>query len=237
MERCDFCSVMTIIRKYISEGQEINQVDLMYELFESFMNDDNNVFFCFDNGLVCRWFKGLAKISPHITKYYLKNRSLLADDIEHNILPILYDSAMAIKEIHDLLIQDSTVSDEIKRILSKGYPCKDDCEKANYISVVLIFAMERCFVKRDVNTKRLLMSGSLSPTVKEYVFNSEVPEPCIHFCGRKTEIKEIRRLLTEHSKLFVQGIPGIGKTRWRKHTLNNTERITPILSISHTPVV
>lgn len=86
MERCDFCSVMTIIRKYISEGQEINQVDLMYELFESFMNDDDNVFFYFDNGLVCRWFKGLAKISPHITKYYLNNRSLLADDIEHNIL-------------------------------------------------------------------------------------------------------------------------------------------------------
>ena len=42
MERCDFCSVMAIIRKYISEGHEVNQVDLMYMLFESFMNDDDN---------------------------------------------------------------------------------------------------------------------------------------------------------------------------------------------------
>lgn len=36
MERCDFCSVMAIIRKYISERYEINQVDLVYKLFESF---------------------------------------------------------------------------------------------------------------------------------------------------------------------------------------------------------
>ena len=71
MERCDFCSVMAIIRKYISEGYEINQVDLMYELFESFMNHDDNVFFCFDKGLVCRCFKVLAKISPDITSFYL----------------------------------------------------------------------------------------------------------------------------------------------------------------------
>lgn len=216
MERCDFCSVMAIIREYISERYEINQVDLVYKLFESFMDDDDNVFFCFDNGLVCRWFKGLAKISPHITRYYLENRHLLSGDIEFNILPMLYDSAMAINEIHDLLVQDPTISDEIKRIFAKGYPCKDDCEKANYISVILIFAMERNFVKRDANTKRLLTSGSLSPIVREYVFNSEVPEPCIHFCGRKTEIKEIRRSLNKHGKLFVQGIPGIGKSEVAK---------------------
>ena len=216
MERCDFCSVMAIIRKYISEGHEVNQVDLMYMLFESFMNDDDNVFFCFDNGLVCRWFKGLAKVSPHITKYYLENRQLLSDDIEKNILPILYDSAMAIKEIHDLLIQDPTVSDEIKTILSKGYPCKGDCHKANYISVVLIFAMERGFVKRNANTKRLLLSGSLSPIIKEYVFNCEVPKPCIHFCGRDKEIEEIHKQLNKHTKLFIQGIPGIGKSELAK---------------------
>ena len=216
MERCDFCSVMTIIREYISERYEINQVDLVYKLFESFMDDDDNVFFCFDNGLVCRWFKGLAKISPHITRYYLENRHLLSGDIEFNILPMLYDSAMATNEIHDLLVQDPTISDEIKGIFAKGYPCKDDCEKANYISVILIFAMERNFVKRDANTKRLLTSGSLSPIVREYVFNSEVPEPCIHFCGRKTEIKEIRRSLNKHGKLFVQGIPGIGKSEVAK---------------------
>ena len=60
------------------------------------------------------------------------------------------------------------------------------------------------------------MSGSLSPIVRDYVFNSETPDPCIHFCGRKTEIKEIRRHLNEYGKLFVQGIPGIGKSEVAK---------------------
>ena len=74
MERCDFCSVMEIIRKYISEGQEINQVDLLHMLFETFIDDNNNLCFGFDNGLVCRWFKGLSKVSPNITNYYLKDK-------------------------------------------------------------------------------------------------------------------------------------------------------------------
>lgn len=112
MERCDFCSVMEIIRKFIGESRELNQVDLLHMLFESFIDDDNNLCFGFDNGLVCRWFKGLSKVSPNITNYYSKDKNSLAGDIEFNILPLMYDSAMAVQKIHDLLIRDPTVSDE-----------------------------------------------------------------------------------------------------------------------------
>ena len=74
MERCDFSSVISIIRKYISESREISQTDLLYELFAAFSEDSTNNDYVFDNGLVCRWFKGVAKISPaHIpsaTKFF-----------------------------------------------------------------------------------------------------------------------------------------------------------------------
>lgn len=216
MERCDFCSVMEIIRKYISEGQEINQVDLLHMLFETFIDDDNNLCFGFDNGLVCRWFKGLSKVSPNITNYYLKDKNSLAGDIEFNILPLMYDKAMAIQEIHDLLIQDPTVSDETKKKLTITYPCSDDEGKASFICNVLCFAMERNFVKRDVNTRKLLISGSLSPVIKDYVFETEVPPPCRHFCGRDAELEDIHQQLNQHGKLFVQGIPGIGKSEVAK---------------------
>ena len=36
MERCDFSSVISIIRKYISESREFNQTDMLYELFDTF---------------------------------------------------------------------------------------------------------------------------------------------------------------------------------------------------------
>ena len=54
MERCDFCSVMAIIRKYIGESYDISQTDLLYELFAAFANDEQNYEYVFDNGLVCR---------------------------------------------------------------------------------------------------------------------------------------------------------------------------------------
>ena len=84
MERCDFCSVMAIIRKYIGESYDISQTDLLYELFAAFANDEQNYEYVFDNGLVCRWFKGAAKISPQITRYYTDehNKKRLSSDIE-----------------------------------------------------------------------------------------------------------------------------------------------------------
>ena len=87
---------------------------MLYELFTSFIDDENSQNFDFDNGLVCRWFNGQAKISPRISSYYIDkwNKKQLATDIEQNVLPLMYDSAMAIQEIYTILIQDSTISEE-----------------------------------------------------------------------------------------------------------------------------
>ena len=76
MEHCDFSSVITTIRKYISDDRNVNQIDLLYELFASFIDDENSQDFDFDNGLVCRWFNGQAKISPRTQSVfaYIKRR-------------------------------------------------------------------------------------------------------------------------------------------------------------------
>ena len=62
MERCDFSSVITIIRNYISESKDINQTDLLDKLFMTFTEEEQNKDYVFDNGLVCRWFKGVSNI-------------------------------------------------------------------------------------------------------------------------------------------------------------------------------
>ena len=66
MEYLDFSSVITTIRNYISDAHSMNQIDMMYQLFVSFLSSDESLDFDFDNGLVCRWFNGQAKISPRI---------------------------------------------------------------------------------------------------------------------------------------------------------------------------
>lgn len=76
-----------------------------------------------DNGLVCRWLTGQAKISPKISAYYSKpsNQKKLAETIHQNLLPLMSDCNMAIQDIYTLFIQDDTISDAKKKNLASLY--------------------------------------------------------------------------------------------------------------------
>ena len=141
-----------------------------------------------------------------------ENRDLLSADIEYNVLPLMYDSAMAVGDAHTLLIQDTTISPEVKNKLTVSYPCQTDRDKADFLAAVLFFGMEREFRKRDVNNKALLAAGSFSPLMRDFIFDVRVPRPCRHFCGRDTELEKLHELLCSKGKVFVQGIAGIGKS-------------------------
>ena len=218
MERCDFSSIITTVRKYIGDDRGMNQIDLLYELFEGFLEEESSQDFDFDNCLVCRWFNGQARISPRISGYYLHtdNRNRLADDIETNILPLMCDSAMAIQEIYKILIQDGTISDQKKEQLTQDYPCHTSEEQAAFLASVLCFGMERTFVKRNAATKKLLAAGTLSPVISDFVYNGEVPKACAHFCGRNQELSTLHELISEKRIIFLQGIAGIGKSELAK---------------------
>lgn len=218
MERCDFSSIITTVRKYIGDDRGMNQIDLLYELFEGFLEEESSQDFDFDNGLVCRWFNGQARISPRISGYHLHtdNRNRLADDIETNILPLMCDSAMAIQEIYKILIQDGTISDQKKEQLTQDYPCHTSEEQAAFLASVLCFGMERTFVKRNAATKKLLAAGTLSPVISDFVYNGEVPKACAHFCGRNQELSTLHELISEKRIIFLQGIAGIGKSELAK---------------------
>ena len=101
MNRCDFSSISTYLKNHISESNQMSQPDFLYELFEDFMDDPANQDFSMDNGLVCRWMTGQAKISPKISAYYSKpsNQEKLAHTIHQNLLPLMSDCNMAIPQI------------------------------------------------------------------------------------------------------------------------------------------
>ncbi len=229
MEYLDFSSVITLIRKYINDERtvedkllkqevKIDQIHLLDLVVASFCGDTDSSDYTFDNGQVCRWFNGQARISPRIISYYMdeENRDLLSADIEYNVLPLMYDSAMAAEDAHTLLIQDTTISPEVKNKRTVSYPCRTDRDKADFLAAVLFFGMEREFRKRDVNNKALLVSGSFSPLMRDFIFDVKVPRPCRHFCGRDAELEKLHELLCSKGKVFVQGIAGIGKSELAK---------------------
>lgn len=217
MERLDFASVMTVLRRNIPDENFGNQADFLASLFwDLCFNSEASI--DFDQGQVCRWINGLAKLSLIIIGYYQEknNQKKLLKRIKENLLPLMPDSAMAVQELYDLVIQAPNVSPQKKLELTDGYSFEDDNDEAIFILDVLCLAMQLRFEKRDVRKKQLLTPGNLSHTVVDYIFDADIPRPCRWFLGRKEELKQLHTLLVDHSKVFLHGIPGIGKSELAK---------------------
>lgn len=120
------------------------------------MDDPANQDFSMDNGLVCRWLTGQAKISPKISAYYSKpsNQKKLAETIHQNLLPLMSDCNMAMQDIYTLFIQDDTISDAKKKILASLY--KPASSRLLFLAKLISFGMERQFIKRDTKIKNYL---------------------------------------------------------------------------------
>ena len=134
----------------------MSQPDFLYELFEDFMDDPVNQDFSMDNGLVCRWMTGQAKISPKISAYYSKpsNQEKLAHTIHQNLLPLMSDCNMAIQDIYTLFIQDDSISDAKKKNLTSLY--KPASSRLLFLAKLISFGMERQFIKRNTKNQKLL---------------------------------------------------------------------------------
>lgn len=213
MNRCDFYSIMLIISQYISDAKAPNQAELAYLLFNQFAIEHED--FDFDQGRVNRWLKGKDSVSPTITRFYLQDgyAEYLATDLEEKIFPLMTDVSKAVQEIYDLLMNDISISDTRKNELTELYPPQNPTDTADFISAVLLLGMERKFQKRDTI---MLTSGNLSPVANDLIMSGAVPAPCKHFCGRDSELAELHTLLENHSKIFITGLAGIGKSEFAK---------------------
>lgn len=222
MERLDFCSVMTIICKYINENRYTNQSDLIHDyLFPAYKCNDP-----FDNGSICRWFNGQKKVSPQITSYYLnepKGISILAEGIEDNLLTIIYDIGNAMNELKTLLLQDASISEIQKKELLDTYDDSSPEGQASFIANILLFALERNFVPREKNALQVV-EASKSPALADYIYENSIPKPCKFFCGRDTELNELHTALTTHKHVFLHGIAGIGKSELAKAYANKYKK-------------
>ena len=217
MERLDFASVMAVLRRNIPDEDFGNRTDFLYSLFIDVNLNPYSVVE-FDQGQVCRWINGLARLSPNIINFYKEkgNQWKLVQRIKEKVLPLMPDSAMAAQELYDLVLQASNVSPKKRMELTDEYTFEDDDDEAIFIMEVLCLAMRLHFVKRDVRKKLLLTPGNLSPAVVDYIFDTDIPRPCRWFLGRETELEQIHALMVDHSKVFLQGIPGIGKSELAK---------------------
>ena len=235
MERLDFASVMAVLRRNIPDENFTNQADFLYSLFVD-MDCGTDDIIDFYSGQACRWFNGIARLSPSIIRFYQQesNKEKLRYRIQNEVLPIMPDSTMAAQELYDLVLQASNVSPQKKMELTDGYAFEDDNDEAVFITEILCLAMQLPFMKRDVREKQLLTSGVLSPVVVDYIFDTDMPRPCRWFLGREQELEQLHTLLVDHSKVFLHGIPGIGKSELAKaYTKRHGKEYTNVIYINY----
>lgn len=222
MQRCDFASIMDIVCGDLIDGSFPNRLDFMGTLFSLFFSESEEEIY-YDPSQVNKWFIGVLKPSPAICKFYAtseKHQQELAITLEDVILPCLSDQAMVVQRVYELLVQDTTVSENKKQELCDR---REDGDSV-FLAAVLSFGLGRPFVARDIRKPEKNQIGSKSPSVQDYIFDADAPKPCRGFCGRDAELENVHAALEQNGKIFLQGIPGIGKSEIAKAYAKNYKK-------------
>lgn len=219
MRRVDFSTVINIIIENCRENMHTkknreraySQLDLVCDMFYDFYTECDEA--CFDNTSVSRWIKGNRSVPAAIVNYYRENGAeSIGDYFQENCLKVVFDKVKLFNELIMLVQNDYTLSEEKKsEILPANINDYSDYEICSFIGKVIFAAIDRPFIPVD---KPMLPTSAI--TVSEFVFGAKVPSPCRYFCGRDDELDGLHTAFQEHSKVFISGFAGIGKSEFVK---------------------
>lgn len=218
MRRVDFSTVISIIIKNCRENMHISkdreraftQTDLITGIFSEYYDScDDKIF---ESSSISRWIKGSRPVPADLINFYRDNGcESIGYDFQDNCVDVVYDLNNLCNELVTLVSNDYSLSEEKKNEILIDIDTTDESEVCRFIGNVIFAAIDRPFVPAD---KPMLPTSAV--TASECVFGAEVPAPCRFFCGRDTELDELNTALQEHSKVFISGFAGIGKSEFAK---------------------
>lgn len=229
MLRLDFHTMITIIMQHL-KAADITQVDLLYYIFEAFIEDEHTDF-VFDNGQVCHWINGRQRISPKIVSFYVipEHQELMKGNFINKLFPIISDLGKLASDTKNLLIQDCSISDYEKNRLLGLYNDVDDIAIAEFFCFCFLFGISRAFIKATKNSR------FASPDIHNVILSTDVPKPIKDFISRDDDISAVSALLQQHKTLFITGLPGIGKSELAKqYAKEHKKDYTNILYMEYT---
>ena len=218
MRREDFSTVISIIIKNCRENMHISkdreraftQTDLITGIFSEYYDScDDKIF---ESSSISRWIKGSRPVPADLINFYRDNGcESIGYDFQDNCVDVVYDLNNLCNELVTLVSNDYSLSEEKKNEILIDIDTADKSEVCRFIGNVIFAAIDRPFIPAD---KAMLPTSAI--TASECIFGAEVPAPCRFFCGRDTELDELHTALQEHSKVFIKGFAGIGKSEFAK---------------------
>ena len=218
MCRVDFSTVISIIIENCRENMHtfkhreraFTQTDLITGIFSEYYDScDDKIF---ESSSISRWIKGSRPVPADLINFYRDNGyESIGYCFQDNCADVVYDLNNLCNELVTLVTNDYSLSEEKKNKIMIDIDATDESEVCRFIGTVIFAAIDRPFIPAD---KAMLPASAI--TVAECIFGSEVPAPCRYFCGRDTELDELNTALQEHSKVFISGFAGIGKSEFAK---------------------
>ena len=226
MRRVDFSTVISIIiencreNMHISKNREraFTQTDLITGIFSEYYDScDDKIF---ESSSISRWIKGSRPVPADLINFYRDNGcESIGYDFQDNCVDVVYDLSNLCNELVTLVSNDYSLSEEKKSEILTEIDTTDESEVCRFIGNVIFAAIDRPFIPAD---KAMLPTSAV--TASECIFGAEVPAPCRYFCGRDTELDELHTALQEHSKVFILGFAGIGKSEFAKAYAKNFKK-------------
>ncbi len=200
--RLTFANVIGVLLE--NKKKTYPQHQLVRNLFSAYLDDtlEGSDLYVDDNIQYSRWCNGTRPIPLDIIKTYENNEwDTMIDDFEFKIILNLINPANARLQVTELITDSiSAISQNTADALLS---ITDDA--AFYTQVI------RYAILNDHHNGNLY-----SPDLSETMLSCRVPSHTKEFIGRKTELKSAYDKLSEHSLLFVTGVPGIGKSEFAK---------------------
>lgn len=201
--RLTFANMIGILLE--NKKKTYQQHQLIRSLFSAYLNDELTglEITAEDNSMYSRWCNGARPIPLDIIRCYEDddNWDVMEDDFAEKIIPNLINESQARSRMEEL------ITDSIPVIGKKK--ADEFCSiRENHI---FFTAVVRYAILNDHNNSNLF-----SPDLTDILLGAKCPSCTSEFVGRKAELKEAEKQLSEHSLLFVNGIAGIGKSEFAK---------------------
>lgn len=139
-----FAAVSGVLRRNMCCAASCEQFIklLFYSIFDEGESPD---LACVSYHATRLWLRGDRRVADAIVRYYRDEAGhrKLAADIRRHILPRLMDTQAVVKQLHELVWRDNTISKDKRRTLTAAYPCVNDEVRARYIADVLWWTMAR----------------------------------------------------------------------------------------------
>ena len=218
---CDFKTVTTVLFDHVVKSSIKSFTTFINMLLSTFVDEKQDS--TFDNSQASKFKTGERIPSKSCVEFYKrKDNTLLLAGIE-SINPMLADKETLHKFLYDLILNDTTLSNEKRKATldnhSQSYT--NDDALANLIYDALLLAMTRKYKKEKgekiyhVVSSEKVQSQNACLTVTDLsrlFVNSDYEEPCDSFCGRDEELQELHALVQKKSKVTVVGVKSVGKS-------------------------